>query len=196
MQWQGEYFNPPVQGTITGFTINLYAADGGGGAPGTVLDSEHFAGNSNETPDGMPAGFPAFLYSQNIAGFAAAAGTEYWMSIVPDLGFPPQWGWAAGSGGDGVAYQCFFGSCGFNIPEDLAFTLNGGNQPPPIPEPSSLPLLGTGLLAAVLAVRRNIQYYSFPALHTATDRWPFSRYSLFPHSGLPDSLLAVLPEQS
>ena len=75
--WQGEYFNPPTQGTITAFTINFYAADGGGGAPGTVLFSQTFPGNSNETPDGMPAGFPAFLYSQDICGFTANGGTEY-----------------------------------------------------------------------------------------------------------------------
>ena len=68
-------------------------------------------------------------------------GVQYWLSIVPDIGFPPQWGWESGTGGDGAAYQCFLGSCGPITTNDLAFTLLGAAVSN-TPEPSSLFMLG------------------------------------------------------
>ena len=79
------------------------------------------------------------------------AGPRYWMSIVPDMGFPPQWGWAAGTGGNGTSYQLFFGDRG-PADGDRAFTLSGG----PVPEPASwaLMIMGFGGVGAAMRSRR------------------------------------------
>ena len=100
-QWIGSYFNPGTPGPITAWTVTFYSSVGG--APGAALATFNTPGNDNETflqLDNL--GDPAFIYNQSV-DFTAQAGTEYWMSVVPDLGFPPQWGWEDGTGGDGAA---------------------------------------------------------------------------------------------
>lgn len=109
VQWVGSYFNPPQQGVITGFTLNFYAD--AGGAPGALLASYFGNGNFGETSLGLDnVGDPVFLYGGTLgSAFVATGGVQYWMSLVPDLGFPPQWGWETSVDGDGLAYQCFLG---------------------------------------------------------------------------------------
>jgi hypothetical protein len=142
VDFTGGYFNPGAPGTITKFTLTIYSDVAG--APGAALYTQVVNSNGNEV-----------LLSGNIdtydiaTSFIAAAGTEYWVSVVPDLGFPPQWGWATGTGGDGIGYQCFFGACG-QTGNDFAFTLNGQGT---VPEPLTLSLFGAGL-TGVAAMRR------------------------------------------
>jgi hypothetical protein len=149
--WVGGYFNPPVQGPITAWTIQFYADLGAGLGPGASLFSENVSGNANET---LISGAD-YSYTLNINPFTANAGTTYWMSLVPDLGFPPQWGWATGTGGDGAAWQCFFGACAA-VPNDMTFGLYG-NGVTLTPEPASLLLLGSGLLGLATGIRRRIK---------------------------------------
>lgn len=148
VQWTGEYFNPPQQGNITAWTVTFYSD--AAGQPGSALATFNIGGTGNETFLGNFAGFPTYTYDVAV-NFNATAGTQYWMSVVPDLGFPPQWGWSEGSGGDGVAYQDFFGSR-TNLGVDMAFTLSGSSVT--TPEPGSMMLLGTGLLGLAGLVRR------------------------------------------
>ena len=80
-----------------------------------------------------------------------APGT-YWASVVPDLGFPPQWGWASGTGGDGISYQDFFGTR-TQLGSDMAFAIDGTQV---TPEPGTLIMLGTGILGIAGTLRRKL----------------------------------------
>ncbi len=151
VEWVGSYFNPPTQGVITGWTLNFYSNNGG--VPGTSLYQTFVAGNGSETfLQNDNVGDPTYLYTLPV-NFTATAGTEYWLSVVPDLGFPPQWGWETGTGGDGASYQCFFGACAA-LPSDLSFALFSGTTT--TPEPGTLILLGSGILGLGGIIRRKL----------------------------------------
>ena len=146
VEWDGSYFGGT--GTITGFTVDFYADNGG--TPGALIASSgDVAGNADQSYLGTDAsGDPTYSYVL-LTGFNATAGTQYWLSITPDLSFPPQWGWETGTGGDGSSYQCFFGSCG-STPNDLAFALG-------VPEPGSGYLLPSGLVFLAFMFRKNLR---------------------------------------
>ena len=146
--WVGGYFNPPNQGPITSWDLTFY--NDNNGIPGNPIYFSSFPGNGNETFLGNVNGFPIYEYSLYFPSFDLGPGV-YWASVVPDVGFPPQWGWATSSLGLGDAYQCFFGTCG---------TINGGGVNMAFaldtPEPGTLILLGTGLLGLAGTLRRKI----------------------------------------
>jgi hypothetical protein len=143
VHWTGPYFNPPTPGTITGFTVQFW--DDNAGQPGASLLSEAVAGNANETFLSNFGGFPAYTYAIDLStSFLAQAGTQYWLSVVPDLGFPPQWGLSSATGGDGLSYQDFLGSRSPLAGVDMAFSLTSEPKPT-VPEPATLSLLALGM---------------------------------------------------
>ncbi|MBA3897330.1 MAG: PEP-CTERM sorting domain-containing protein [Sphingomonadaceae bacterium] len=144
LSFTGGYFNPPTVGNITGFTVKFYANNAG--QPGGALSTTTVAGNAGESCAGTICTYAL------AANFSATAGTKYWMSIVPDLGFPPQWGWATSAVGNGVAYQDFLGTRSA-LPNDFAFTLTGNAA---VPEPAAwaMMLVGFGLAGTALRSRR------------------------------------------
>ena len=154
VNWTGGFFNPIELGSITAFTVTLWSNSGG--QPGSMLYQDVQSGNAAQTGCGIVNGVSEICtYSENLlTPFVAQAGTQYWLSIVPNLGFPPQWGWASGTGGDGIAYQDFFGVRS-QLSADMAFgitgTVGGGS-----PEPFTFGLMGSGLAVLGLAKwRRN-----------------------------------------
>ena len=152
VEWIGSYFNPPVQGPITAWTLQLWSDVAG--APGNLLYEVDAAGNAGETfleIDNL--GDPTYLYGLPV-NYNTTANTTYWLSVYPDLGFPPQWGWETGTGGDGAAYQCYLEACG-PIPNDLSFAVFG-NPVTTTPEPGSLILLGSGILGLAGTLRRKL----------------------------------------
>ena len=147
VSFKGGYFNPPSPGSITQFTIAIYADNAG--QPGSALSTFSVPGNGGESGCASVGGSLACDYNVAV-NFNAAAGTQYWMSIVPDVAFPPQWGWEFGSGGDGKAFQDFFGNRS-QLAGDFAFTLTGRAA---VPEPTTWALMLGGFGLAGTALRR------------------------------------------
>jgi hypothetical protein len=151
--WVGSY----VSGTpdpMSGVTISIWADSSG--VPDITdppLYTTSVSGNAGETYLGLDDfNDPTYTYLASI-NFAATAGTQYWLSIVPDVGAPPPWAWESGTGGDGASYQDSSGSLS-SIAVDEAFTLSSANAAPGVPEPASAALLGGGLALLALAWRR------------------------------------------
>lgn len=149
VQWTGGYFNPNQQGTITGWTISVYFDNGG--QPGAPQYTTHISGTGNETFLGNFNGLPAYSYDVSGLNFSELAGVKYWLAVVPDLAFPPQWGWATSTDGNGVSYQDYFGQRS-QLAADEAFTLMGTS----VPEPGTFVMLGTGLLGLAGVIRRKL----------------------------------------
>ena len=148
--WVGGYFNPANQGPITARTLIFY--NDADGQPGNPVPTGNFAGNGGETSIGDVNGFPIYSYSLTFGSFDMAPGT-YWASVVPDLGFPPQWGWATSTGTD-PGYQCFFGTCGLTG-VGFAYAIDGT---PTTPEPGTLIMLGSGIIGLAGVTRRKVNW--------------------------------------
>lgn len=156
VRWVGGYYNPPAQGQITGWSIRFY--DDNNGQPGNMFSSTHVDGNGNETFLGVfGAAVPMYSYDVsgvNFEGCSKNKQIKCWMSLVPDLGYPPQWLWASSEDSDGVSYQDFFGDRSLHS-LDMAFELLGDQGQ--TPEPGSLILLATGAAGMVGMLRSRLQ---------------------------------------
>ena len=151
LHWVGGYFNPPQQGPITAWTATFWTNNAG--QPGTAITAINQAGTANETFISNVNGFPIYSYDMSFASVNLSPG-EYWVSVVPDLGFPPQWGWASGTGGDGIAWQDFSG-VRTQLAFDMAFAIDGHGVST-TPEPGTLVMLGTGILGLAGTIRRKL----------------------------------------
>jgi hypothetical protein len=152
VQFVGGYWNGDPGG-VTGWTVNFYADSEG--MPGALLQTYHLDGLGGETYLGNFGGTPIYSYDITGLNFQALAGQQYWLDIYPDLGFPPQWGWASGTGGDGVAWQDFLGERS-QVGADMAFTLIGNSTTGATPEPGTLVMFGTGMVGLAGFLRRKL----------------------------------------
>jgi hypothetical protein len=147
VEWFGGYWNGSGN-VITGWTITLYADNAG--QPGSTIWSRYFdvsypgymeSGN-------LPNGMRAYDIDDIKYGYKLMPFTTYWLSVVPDLAFPPQWGWGTGVAGDGISYQDFLGVRS-QLSTNFAMNIQGV-----VPEPGTLLLLGTAVLGVGRALRR------------------------------------------
>jgi len=143
--WTGGYYNPASPAAISQFFLGIYAD--AAGTPGALMAFGNFAGNAGENCGGGAI----CTYSVSFGNYLVGAGT-YWVSLVPDIGYPPQWGWATSATGTNNAVQAFFGTT-TSIGANMAFDIMGA----PVPEPETYALMLAGLGGLALAARRRKQ---------------------------------------
>jgi len=152
--WAGDYFIG-TPSTITAFTLKFYGDNAG--QPGSLLQTASIAGNASETAAGTDTvPLPFFTYSAALpTAFAASGQTQYWMSIVADLIYPPQWEWETATGGDHAAYQLFNGVAS-TPSNDFTFSLVSQSDAATIttPEPTNIMLLVCLGLTGAICLRR------------------------------------------
>ncbi len=147
IQWRGGY--DPARfgsgGRVTDFIVAIYPSMAAGTQPDVTnppLVQYQTGGNAGETPAGTYGGVAMYDYGFILpAPFQATGGTKYWVQIEAPQGGIPDWGIAAGTGGDGKYFLGFAatGDIYYQIaPGDAAFTLLG---PSPLARRAYLPLI-------------------------------------------------------
>ena|SRR5271157_996241 len=131
-------------GGIKGFTVSFWSDNGG--LPGTLLASDNIIGSAGETPSGSDSDSrPIYNFSATLASpFSAAPGTEYFLSIVANIGFC----WVTSDVGNSGILQYEVGYTRIYWYHGMAFTLET------VPEPGTIAL---GLFGASVFLfgRRN-----------------------------------------
>jgi hypothetical protein len=160
VHWWGACQSGSLTCPTGAFTLNFYSDSSG--LPGSLLSS-YDVGNANQTLTGNAISFYSeYAYSTNIPALTLAAGTTFWLGISNSTTGELAWGWeTTGTVHDGthaqfcnngISIPC--GSAGWQTqPDDLAFNLTNG-EVSAVPEPGSLALLGSGLIAFGCARRR------------------------------------------
>jgi len=160
LDWYGDNFANAFPSTVA-FTINLYA-DAGGIPANSPFSSQSVTATAVDTGmselDCCSPFAEIFLFNATLpSAVALSANTTYWLSILDVSGSPNVFRWANGTttwAGDFNNACCAPGSW-INIgpPRDqAAYDLN----PVTVPEPGSLALLGSGVVAAAGMLRRKL----------------------------------------
>lgn len=131
--WTGAY-DPAWLGSgggVDAFVVDIYASSAGGLQPdigrGAIAHHE-ISGNAGEAKAAVVAGVQTYRYGFVLPKpFEAGMQTKYWLQIEAQQPGSPDWGLAAGTGGDGVYFRRIPGQ-GENyqlVSGDVAFALVG-----------------------------------------------------------------------
>jgi hypothetical protein len=156
VSWTG--FLLPDFGAIDGFTISFcednFDNSDDPGSVGTLIGSTVISGDAGQVANAVPnhGSFGVFNFDTAITPFVADANTTYWISILADPApGSADYFWAFSDQGDN-AFNSFDGLDVSSIgPANLVFTLSNSST---APEPSSVALTGTGMLALIGFSRR------------------------------------------
>ena len=141
INWAGGY--DPLKGGAGGpvldFNVKIYPSIPAGTEPAIAyppLVEYQIGGNAGQTSIGTMGGIHMYSYTFILpAPFVASAGVKYWVHIEAlQTGSNPDWGLAAGAGGEGSHYLKEKGAGGdvryHSVPGDASFSLIGiGNAP-------------------------------------------------------------------
>lgn len=160
--WQGGY-NPAMAGSggpVADFSVAVYASLGGSQPDMSTppLFEYRTGGNAGETPAGVYGGTQMYEYGFTLpAPFQANAGTYYWVQIEAYQNGVPDWGVAAGAGGEGrhfrrmtngvdMFYQIVSGDAAFTLIGTPAMSVPENNQ---ADEPVRVQITGSSLRMTV-----------------------------------------------
>ena len=111
IRWRGAY--DPARlgsgGPVLGFTVKIYASIAGETQPHLSrppLAGFELANNAGETPAGPLGGVQTYDYRYILpAPWQAQGGVKYWLQIEALQAGSPDWGWSAGTDGDGYYFR-------------------------------------------------------------------------------------------
>ena len=148
---------------LSGSTPTSISYELGTTAFGTNLGSGTVAQNSSNSILLFTNGFGYGIYDVTIpiTSLAMTAGNEYWLSLsnATNTGGTQSGAWDIPNGGSGGPATCYFRQSGVNYGDcglgGESFTLDGCCGPP-VPEPSSILLFGSGILGLAGILRRKL----------------------------------------
>ncbi len=149
VSWYGMYYSANVDTTDT-FDIQILTL------AGDILYNDLDIDTAVKTDSGSSDSYgeTIYLYEVSIADWELSAGS-YLLSISNTNSDYSDWYWADGLGGDGTSYYSDSGvwlSESYDI--DMAFALEGEiQQSAPVPEPSTVILLGLGSVLMIMRTR-------------------------------------------
>lgn len=168
--WRGGYTNylsGAGKSPVFDFTIAIYASIAGGSQPDVIhapLVQYQVGNNAGETPAGTVGGVDMYDYKFTLpAAFTATGGTKYWIQIeasqgvTPNYYWPPDWGLATATGGDGSNFRMIVGGTGgggnlyATYSGDAAFSLRSTSNLPGITVSASALSFSPAALPAALA---------------------------------------------
>jgi hypothetical protein len=141
----------PTTCSVPDFLLSFFDNNGAGLTPGNVVASFTVAPSQTLTGLNIDGTIPEYHYSASFGPLTLPAG-QYLFGVSADLPGAVTWGMETTPAGESQHFQLNNGSW-TTPPNQLAFDLVGRGSTP-VPEPASLILLGSGLLAAWRARRK------------------------------------------